>query len=107
MADVALQGAMQADSTNIGEIWKRALERFSQDVSTDVQNLAEAHSVSDILHEIENREESFAHRRHSGSKADKLRSAISSSLEPVEALCKQVSSATSNVRPLPSRARGR
>jgi hypothetical protein len=86
-----------AATTDVGAIWKAAIDRYEEITMVKIETLAGANNVDEILDEIRGRETKFKGYRHDGSKSDKFRSLISKSLGPIEQLSNIVASAASIV----------
>ena len=106
MSTVEMPIESEADSiTDLGTIWKVAMDRYEEITMVKIQSLAGANNVDEILNDIHERETKFKGYRHDGSKLDKFRMLVSKSLNPIEKLSDMVASAASTVRkqPLPAR----
>ena len=71
---------------NYGAIWEAALLKYEETAGVNKQSLTKARSVEDVLNEVTARESRFLEHRHDGGKLDRLRSAVSESLVPIERL---------------------
>ena len=99
MATVAAAPSSGADATsNIAAIWKGAIDRYEQITKAEMQHMAQASSVDDILNNIHDQETKFKGFRHSGSKTDKFRTLVSKCLDPINKVGDIVASASSTVR---------
>ena len=87
-----------AATTDVGAIWKAAIDRYEEITMVKMETLAGANNVDEILDEIHERETKFKGYRHDGSKLDKFRSLVSKSLGPIEKLSNIVASAALAVR---------
>ena len=87
-----------AATTDVGAIWKAAIDRYEKVTMVKIETLARANNVDEILDEIHGREVKFKGYRHDGSKSDKFRSLVSKSLGPIEKLSNIVALAASTVR---------
>lgn len=87
-----------ADSvTDIGAIWRTAINRYKDITQVDLGSIEAATSVEDVLSEIDTREEEFKRNRHDGSKTDRFRSLVSRSLKSIETVSEVVAQGASNV----------
>ncbi len=91
-------GAETSAPTDIGVIWKAAIDRYEEITMVKIKSLVEDNKVDDILVNIHERETMFKDYRHDGSKLDKFRSLVGKSLSPIEKLSNVVSSAALAVR---------
>jgi hypothetical protein len=99
MVTVELPVESKADAnTDIGAVWKAALDRFEKITMVKIESLAGAANVDDILNEIHERETTFKDYRHDGSKLDKFRTLVSKSLDRIDKVGNMVALATSTVR---------
>ncbi len=87
-----------AATTDVGVIWKAAIDRYEKIAMVKIETLAKANNVAEILVEIHERETKFKSFRHDGSKTEKFRSLVSKSLGPIEKLSNIVASAALAVR---------
>ncbi len=87
-----------AATTDIGAIWRAAIDRYEAITMVKIETLDGANNVDEILDEIHERGTKFKAYRHDGSKSDKFRSLLSKSLDPIEKLSSIVASAASTVR---------
>jgi len=94
MALVALNGINTSD---IGAIWKAAVEHYEKTTNVKLSSVR-ANDVNQILAEIKDKNERFELYRHDGSKLDKFRTLVKSSLDPIEKLGDIVAQATNAVR---------
>jgi len=85
-------------TTDIGAIWKAAIDHYEEITKVKIESLAVANNVDEILEEIHGRETKFKGYRHDGSKLDKFRSLVSKSLGPIEKLSNIAMSAALTVR---------
>ncbi len=85
-------------TTNVGAIWKAAIERYEKITMVKIDSLGKTNSVKEILEEIHARETKFKAHRHNGSKLDEFRSRVSKSLGLIETLSNIASAAVSTVR---------
>ena len=91
-----------ADATvDVGEIWSSAIIRYEKDAMVNIESLARASDVDEILSVIREREKKFKGYRHDGSKLDRFRTLVSKSLSPIDKLGNIVASAVSTVRVQP------
>lgn len=98
MATVELTvGSGTAPATDIGTIWKAAIDRYEEITMVKIEALARANNMDEILLEIQGRETKFLSYRHNGSRIEKLRSLMSRTLNPVGKLSNIVASAASTV----------
>jgi ankyrin repeat domain-containing protein 50 len=87
-----------AVTTDVGALWKAAIDRYEEITTIKIKSLAGANNVDEILDEIRGRDAKFKGQRHDGSKSDKFRSLVSKSLGPIETLSNIVASAALAVR---------
>jgi fungal STAND N-terminal Goodbye domain len=87
-----------ATTTDVGTIWKAAIEQYEKITKVKIEFLARANNVDEILAEIHKREKNFKDYRHDGSKSDKIRSFARKSLGSIEKLSNIVGPAVSTVR---------
>jgi len=88
-------------TTDIGAIWKAAIDRYEEITKVKIESLAGANNVDEILEGIHRRETKFQGFRHDGSKLDKFRSLVRKSLGPIEKLSNIATSAALAVRQHP------
>lgn len=88
-------------TTDVGAMWKAAVDRYEDTTKFKIQSLAGAISVDEILGQIHERETKFTTHRHDGSKLDKFRTLVRNSLVPIAMLGDIVAKATKTVRNLP------
>ena len=99
MATVELPIKSEIDAPiNFGAIWKVAIDRYEEITMVQMQSLAEANNVDEILNNIHERETKFKGYRHDGSKLERFRSLVRKSLSPIEKVGDMVASAASTVR---------
>ncbi len=84
--------------TDVGLMWKEAIDRYEKITLVKIELLAQANNVEEILTEIHEREMKFKSHRHDGSRLDKFRSIVSKSLYPIEKVGEIVASAALTVR---------
>lgn len=82
---------------NYGAIWEEALLKYEETAGVNKQSLTKARSVNDVLNEVKTRESRFLDHRHDGGKLDRLRSAVSESLMPIERLGRVTATIAGNV----------
>jgi hypothetical protein len=75
-------------------MWKSAVARYEAIAGVQVQQLAKAENVAQILKDIDDKEAKFTTHRHDGSKLDKFRSLVSQSLAPIQSIADIVAQAT-------------
>lgn len=83
--------------TDVGAIWRTAIDRYKDITQVDLGSIEAANSVEDVLSEIDIREEEFRRTRHDGSKTDRLRSLVSRSLNSIETVSEVVAQGASSV----------
>lgn len=83
--------------TDIGAIWKMAIDQYEKTTTKKIDSLAGACSIDEILSEIHDKETKFKAFRHDESKLDKFRTIVKKSLAPIIALSGIVGTATSTV----------
>ncbi|KAM5349322.1 hypothetical protein ACJ41O_005827 [Fusarium nematophilum] len=94
----------KADATSdVGLIWKSAVDRYEAITGVQIQQLAQANSVAQILEDIDDKEARFKIHRHDGTKLDKFRTLVSQSLSPIQSVSDIVAQATKTMYP-PSEA---
>lgn len=81
-----------AATTDVGAIWKAAIDRYEEITMVKIKTLTGANNVDEILDETQD--------RHDGSISDKFRSLVGKSLGPIEKLSSIVASAASTVETL-------
>lgn len=86
------------DTTDIGAIWKEAIDRYEETTKVKIGSLTRANTVDEVLSEIHKREAMFQGYRHDENKLDKFRTLVSKSLSPIEKLSSIVASAALAVR---------
>lgn len=86
--------------TDVGEIWKTAIDQYEDITKLDIHSLQVANNVEDILSEIQKSDEAIKSMRHDGSKSDRFRTLVSRSLKPIETVSEIVAQAGSNVNSL-------
>lgn len=92
-------------TTDIGTIWKEAIDRYEEITMVKIQSLARAKDVDEILNDVREKETKFKSYRHDDSKLDKFRTLVSKSLSPIEKVGDVIASAASTVRRKPVLAR--
>jgi len=85
-------------SSDVGDIWKEAIDRWEKDTETKLEDLKEASNTDDVLAILQEREEKFKARRHNGSKTDKLRTLMSKALDPIDKIGNVVAGGAALVR---------
>ena len=66
--------------------WNAAIKQYNDITKSDLNNLAATTSIDEVISSVSERESKFSNYRHSGSRADKFRSLLASTLEPVDRL---------------------
>jgi plasmid stability protein len=97
MATAKLSIRPKAVTTNVGAIWKAAMDRHEKATSVNIESLAKVNNVDELLAELHKKETEIRDHRHDGSTSDKFRTLLRKSLKPVEQLCDIVASAASIV----------
>lgn len=87
-------------TTDVGEIWRAAIDRYEEITKLEMNSLQKANTVEDILSEIKKTDEAIKNIRHDGSKTDKFRILVNRSLKPIETVSEIVAQAGSNVNSL-------
>ena len=87
-----------ATVTDIGALWKGAIDQYEVVTGVKIESLSKANNVDEILCQIQGNMASFKGHRHDGSRLDRFRSLVGRSLDSVEQLSKIVASAASSVR---------
>ncbi|RSL87145.1 hypothetical protein CDV31_016307 [Fusarium ambrosium] len=94
----------KADVTSdVGLIWESAVDRYQAITGEQIQQLARAKSVAQILEDINDNEARFKIHRHDGTKLDRFRTLVSQSLSPIQFVGDIVAQATKTMYP-PSEA---
>lgn len=84
--------------SDIGDLWKKAVDEFERTTNTKLDKLSPASNVEEILSIVQSQESRFNTFRHDKSRLDKFRSLVKRSLYPVEQMSKIISSAVTSVR---------
>lgn len=98
MDELSIRPKTPAATTDVGVIWKAAIERYEEITTMRMDLLTGVNNVNEILDQIHTRETKFKAFRHSGSRTDRFRSVVSKSLVPIEKLSSIVASAAATVR---------
>jgi hypothetical protein len=85
-------------TTDVGEIWKEAVNRYEEIAKVKVESLPQVNSIDAVLSETRKRDRIFQSYRHDETKLDKFRTLVSKSLSPIEKASTIVASAASIVR---------
>lgn len=85
-------------TTDIGEIWKEAIDSYQQITKVKIESLTPAGNVDEVLSATRESEIKFKGYRHDGTKLDKFRTLVSKSLGPIEKVGSIVASSASAVR---------
>ncbi|KAI8724317.1 hypothetical protein NCS52_00000500 [Fusarium sp. LHS14.1] len=101
-AEVCLRPKTDVTS-DVGLIWKSAVDRYEAITGEQIQQLARAKNVAQILEDIDNNEARFKIHRHDGTKLDRFRTLVSQSLSPIQFIGDIVAQATKTLYP-PSEA---
>lgn len=92
----------KADVTSdVGLIWESAVDRYQAITGEQIQQLARAKSVAQILEDIDDNEARFKIHRHDGTKLDRFRTLVSQSLSPIQFVGDIVAQATKTASPSP------
>ena len=103
MASAELPVELETNATtDVGTIWKTAIDRYEEVTAVKIQSLAVVNNVDDILAEISERDMKLKGHRHDSSKSDKFRTLVSKSLSPIEKLSNIGASVAAAVRNLAS-----
>ena len=84
-------------TTDVGAIWRVAMDCHEKATSVKIESLTKANNADEMLAELQRKGSELRDHRHDGSKLDKFRTLLSKSLKPVEQLCDIAASATSVV----------
>lgn len=94
MSSTGANGTTQSD---IGGLWKTAVNEFERTTNTKFNELSPASNVEEILGMVQSQENRFNTFRHDRSRVDRFRSLVTRSLYPIEQMSKIISPAISSV----------
>jgi fungal STAND N-terminal Goodbye domain len=99
-----VESASVDSTSDIGAIWKEAIDRYQEIANVKVESLTRAVNVDGVLTETHKKEAMFKGYRHDETKLDRFRALVSRSLSPIEKVGGIVASAASVVgrQPLPA-----
>jgi hypothetical protein len=82
-------------TTDVGAIWKEAIDRYEDITKVKIESMARARNVDEVLRETRDRDTKFRAFRHDETKMDNFRTLVSRSLGPIEKVGSMVASAAS------------
>jgi fungal STAND N-terminal Goodbye domain len=84
-------------NSEIGELWRVAVDRYEQNTGTKIKLFPPATSVDDILDTVKGKEKSFRFHRHNASGFDEFRTLLAKAMQRIDKVSKVVAQPVSQV----------